>query len=530
VIHIVPHPPAGAPLVDDYLRGRGEAPRFYDGSPGRLDAYRIRLRDVGERFGPAERAAAAATLRPTSERARQRLEAFAARGGAMVTTGQQAGLFGGPLYTLYKALTAIKLAEALETELGILVLPVFWVASEDHDWAEVNHTWVVDERDRLLRISIQGVNAPLLPVSARRIVEVAGALDALGQAFAPTEHINEQLKRFLGVYRAGEPVAAAFSHLLEEVLRGFDLCLVDAASPQLKRASRPFLAEEVRAPEVSERLLAERTAELLSAGYHEQVAVQSGATQLFIHTERGRERLLHDGLARIARESGSRWDVSQLLDRLEREPESLSPNALMRPVVEAGVFPTIAYVGGPAELAYLAQAQPLFGRFGIRAPVAVPRFSATLVEPRIARYLQRLGLDTDQLSTPRHTLLARIVREHLPSGLDTSLAALRRELVEGFSRVADHAGAIDPTLDGVVGSARNRALRQVAQMERRIEREFRRGHGELERRLDAVLNHLHPRGQPQERVLNALPFVAAGGERLLHEIHAAIRPPWEDGA
>jgi bacillithiol synthase len=529
-MRIVPHPPAGPLLVRDYLQGREGARLFYDGGPEDLGAYRDRWSGVQRRFDARRRQAAAAALRPTSDRSRARLERFVREGGAMVTTGQQAGLFGGPLYTLYKALTAARLAASLEVELGVVVLPVFWIASEDHDWAEIDHTWMVDAGDELRRISIQGLNTSSSPVSERRLEGVGAALDEVSDVIENIGDGADWLTLLRGVYRPGAPVAAAFGDLLGALLGGFDFCMADAADRPLKEASIPILEEEIRAPELTERCLTERADALTAAGYETQVPLLPGAAQLFVHTALGRERLLHAGSERTARESRERWSAEALIQATRADPVRVSPNALLRPVVEAHLFPTLAYVGGPAELAYLAQAAPLFGRFGLRAPVAVPRLSVTLVESRIDRYLQRLGLEVGDLSAPRHELLARLVRAHLPSDVTTAVQALRTGLVEGFAGIEGPAAEIDPTLRGAVGSARNRALGRVARLQRRIEREFRRRHGEIERRLDAVLHRLRPGGEPQERVLNALPFVASGGEHLLRELLEAVSIPWEEGS
>ncbi|HEV2130704.1 MAG TPA: bacillithiol biosynthesis BshC, partial [Longimicrobiaceae bacterium] len=157
----------GGRLVRDYLAGSAALEPFFAGSPFALADYRAKWQELQRRFGRRERDGAASALRPTSSRAAERLRRFVEEGGAVITTGQQAGLFTGPLYTIYKILSAVRLAEALEAELGILVLPVFWSASEDHDWEEVNHTYVVGSDDELRRLATSSSDPRPLPMSER---------------------------------------------------------------------------------------------------------------------------------------------------------------------------------------------------------------------------------------------------------------------------------------------------------------------------------------------------------------------------
>src|SRR5688572_27822302 len=164
-------PLRGSRLVDDYRAGKPEAARFFSGHPGDLQAFRAKLAEVGRRFGRTERETAAAAVRPTSPGAAARLARFVEEGGAMVTTGQQAGLFTGPMYTIHKILTAIRLAEALEERLGIVVLPVFWAAYEDHDFAEANHAYLVDGAGKLRRLAVSATDARPLPMSEMRLGE-----------------------------------------------------------------------------------------------------------------------------------------------------------------------------------------------------------------------------------------------------------------------------------------------------------------------------------------------------------------------
>ena len=440
----------------------------------------------------------------------------------MVTTGQQAGLFTGPLYTVHKILTAIRLAEALERELGGVVLPVFWVASEDHDFAEVNHAYAVTEAGELRRCAVSATADVPVPMSEMRLGDdVDGALVDFVQSVSVEGDNTNHLRSILADYRPGTTLAEAFLRTILRLFSGFDLCVTDAADPAVKRGSaRVLLAEAERAPE-HERLVADRSERLAAAGYPPPVTVMEGASNLFYHGPAGRERLYRDGEALAARESRRRLSLDDLRGLLADEPRALSPNVLLRPVAESAVFPTLAYVGGPAETAYFAQIQPLFESLGIRPPLAFPRFSATIVPAEVERAQAEAGIEPDELALPEHELWERVARRHLPAGVVGAVLEVRGALAEGFGRVADVSRGIDPNLEPAVGARRDRALLEAARMERTIVRHFKQRHPELQRAVWLARNHLRPLGLPQERVLTVFQYLARE-PRLLHLLAEAM--------
>jgi bacillithiol synthase len=518
--------------VEDLRAGRPEAVRFFAGRPDDLAAYRAKLAEVRGRFGRAERARAAAAVRPTSAAAAARLARFVEKGGAMVTTGQQAGLFTGPMYTVHKALSAIRLAEALEARLGVVVLPVFWCASEDHDFAEAGHTFAVDGAGKLRRLAVAPTDPRPLSMSAMRLGEdVESVLDDLGKIVGRHRSTRVDLRDILCAYRPGETVGSAFRATVERLFAGFDLLVADAADPALKAASLPVLLGEAEGAEAHEGRLARRSAEIEAAGYAAQVAVMEGAANLFIHGPAGRERLQRAGAGWAAPAAGLRFTPAELAARIRAEPGAFSPNVLLRPVVESAVFPTLAYVGGPAEVAYFAQAGALFDAFGIRAPVAFPRFSARVVPAEVAAERDALGLTDAELALPAHEVETLLAARRLPPEVRAALGELRAGMVGGFGALIDAAAGIDVNLVGALGARRNRALLEAAAAERKILAHLKRRDPAVAVALPRVRNHLAPLGIPQERVLNVVPFLAAQ-PTLLHDLAARmeVRFGAEDGA
>jgi bacillithiol biosynthesis cysteine-adding enzyme BshC len=519
----------GGRLLDDYLSGADAAAAFYAGHPYDPEAYRRKLEEVRARFAdPAARERASSAMTPTTPRAAERLRRFVREGGAMVTTGQQAGLFGGPLYTLHKALTAVRLAEALERELGVLVLPVFWVASEDHDFAEVNHAYAVDGAGELRRLAVgAGKRLPRSMSRTRLAAEVEEVREAYLEAIGAGDD-GDRLRGILSPYRAGETVAGAFREALSRLFAderhgGLDLYLTQADDPQLKAASLPVLLGEAERAAEHERRVAGQTVRLEEAGYAPQVVVLEGATNLFYESEvAGRERLHREGGELVARESGRRFTAEEVEHELRAHPGRFSPNVFLRPVVESAVFPTLAYVGGPAETAYFAQIRPLFEAFGIRMPLVFPRLSATLVPGEAEETRAELGLQVAELALPEHEALERLAHRHLPPEVEHRLAELRRAVVEGFAGVMDAAGELGPDLALALGGRRNAALLEVARAERKVVRHFKQRHPGLLGGLRRVRNHLRPLGLPQERVLTVFQYLARRPS-LLRDLANAMR-------
>ena len=533
-------PLRGSRLVDDYRAGRSEAARFFSGHPADLGAFRAKLDEVRRRFGRAEREWAAAAVRPTSPGAAARLARFVEEGGAMVTTGQQAGLFTGPMYTIHKILTAIRLAQALEDALGIVVLPVFWSASEDHDFAEASHAFAVDGGGTLHRISVTATDPRPLPMSEMRLGEdVNAASGELLEVLASHGCTDDDFTRLLDAYQAGETVAGAFREMVQRMFAGFDLLVTEASDPQVKLGSAAVLRGAVEDAAEHERLLRDRTAEMEAAGYTAPVTVMPDAANVFFHGPAGRERLARSGDGWVAREARMRFTTEEISARMLEEPGAFSPNVFLRPVVESAVFPTLAYVGGPAETAYFAQIGPLFRAYGIRPPVAYPRLSVRLVPEEAAEKARALALTEEELRLPEHELLSAVARRRLPESVNERLHRLRVGLIDGFGELMDIGADIDWNLDMALGARRNRALLEVADAERKILSHIKKADTGITRDLPFVRNHLAPRGTPQERMLNVFPYLAIH-PTLLHDIAARMEiafdaesadpPPVPDGA
>lgn len=524
--------PAGPELVRDYVAGEGDAPAFFRGSFRDPEAYRAKADEVRGRFGREDRERAAEAIRAPTPEARERLERFVDEEGFFVTGGQQPGLFTGPLYTVYKALSAVRLADALERLLDVPVLPLFWVASEDHDWAEVNHTWVVDLENDLRRVELTHPHAddqrPIhrVPLEASIRDTVSTFLGHLPNTdFSP---------RWAGLledaHREGRTLSEAFTEVLDGLLGHLGLFQVDAADPGLKRASRDLLEDELEAAAEHEALLTRVAARLREAGYHVQVPILEGGVNLFVEGPAGRERVYADDGTFHLRHSEKRMTPDELRERIRNEPGAVSPNVILRPVVENAIFPVLATIGGPGEMAYYAQLGEYFESHGIRMPVVHPRFSVTLLESKILKVLEKFDLQVSELETPHHELASRLTREEVPDRVQRALGKLRGAIGEGAGELLDAAREIDPTLKGPVTHARNTAFSELDSVEKKIVHALKEQNEIALQQLEKAQLHVFPQGKPQERVLNVFYYLVRYGEELIPELLERFQPPVAEGS
>jgi bacillithiol biosynthesis cysteine-adding enzyme BshC len=506
------------------VRGEPHLLRSFNGGFQDPAAFREKAREVDRRFHRDGRARALSFLAPAPPAAADALRRFVDDGGYFVTTGQQPGLLGGPLYALYKALSAVKLARVLEAMLGRPVLPVFWVASEDHDWAEVDHTHVLDVHNevRTIRIPAQegGLHRPLHRIRLAAGVEegVATFIEAL-----PRSDFGD---RYLTLIREavspGVTLPDSFRSLLGGILSHLPLLFVDGAHPALKAASLPVLFRELEEAGPQLALLSRSTSRLEREGYHVQVPILEGGVNLFFEGPQGRERLFLDGDGFRLNRSGARLSAGEIRDRAGDDPTLLSPNVFLRPVVESTLLPTLAYVAGPGELAYYAQLSDFFEAHGVRMPVIVPRHSVTLVEAKVGKVLEKFRLSPDSLDRPYHELASEIARDEVPVAIREALGEFRGTVGRSAGTLAKAVQELDPTLKGPVTTARNAAFAALDEAERKVVQAVKRQNEIALEQLEKAQRHLFPLGKPQERVVNPFYFLARYGPELVDALLEAF--------
>jgi len=445
----------------------------------------------------------------------------------VVTTGQQPGLFTGPLYSVHKALSAAALARALERRWRRPVVPVFWIAGDDHDFAEASTATWMDATGTLVDWSLPArpASAPQLPMSQEQlpasVVDGLSLLEAGLPAGQARDATVDWLRRH---YVAGATLHGAFSGAMAELLAPFGIVCFDPTHRSAKLAQAPLLATALhRAVELDRAL-----ASLPEAGTG--IAAGEGATLVFVTTTEGRERLLIDGEHFRTRRSGARFTRAEIDALLAREPERFSANVLLRPVVESALLPTVAYVAGPGELAYLErQASALYPLLDVARQVPVPRWSGTVVERWAERLLERLDLDLGAVLSDDGRVARRVLERDFPGDAREAIDSLRRQISSSGGLIAAAGKRIDPVLERAV-TGRMRRLDQISgDVEKVLLRHLRKREDIAHAQYARLVAGLRPRGKPQERVLAAPSFRGRYGEAWLNGVFESISA-WADRA
>ena len=421
-----------------------------------------------------------------------------AAGATAVITGQQATLFAGPNYTILKAATAVKLARAIDAA-GVPAVPVFWVAAEDHDNQEIESTYILDRDSALTQVRVNLANADSSPVGWLTLGgDVSEAISKCLSSL-PSSEFQPQLRELMECsYKPGSSPVDAFSRMLEKIFEGSGLILANPLNPNLRQLAQPTLLEAVRRNSEIRSAVQARGRALSEAGYHEQVKVDVNFTGLFAYRGKSRQPLRPEEL---------------------REDLQLSANVLVRPAMQDSIFPTAAYVGGPAEVAYFAQAGAVYDVLGRHVPPVFPRISATVLESRITRALKKYGIDFMDVFRGRDFLLRKAV------------ASVQG--VEVFDRVRDKIGAeldmlspalsaVDATLGGALDTSRQKILHQVEALRTKFVNAEARRNETMERQLESITNSIFPEKKLQERVINISSFLVRYGFGFTRRLEEAL--------
>ncbi len=491
------------------------------------------LRDQNARF-------AGGALEPQAKRSLERLEA----GALAIVTGQQVALFGGPAYTFYKALTALRVAADL-TRGGLEAVPIFWMAGEDHDLAEVNHVfwqsggapdkleWAGDAHTEE---QTEGRTVGSIPLGKGIEPLVRKAAGALGGSFAGNTSAGNALASELSealtaAYRPNETFGSAFARLMSALFAARGLILLDPQDARLHQLAAPLLQRTAQQREELIAALLAQDKKLEKSGYHAQVRVTERSTLLFrivggrildgrnetVRALDGRRVALKKVNSEFAA-AAEHFSPQELHEAIATSPELFSPNALLRPVVQDFLLPTAAYIAGPAEIAYFAQNSVLYKKLLGRMPAILPRPSFTLVEPEVARLLARYELEPADALRGRQSLAAKMERRHIPRGLAAKLDAEQKKLVRMLAGLRKPIANLDPTLAGALETATRKMLYQLENLRRKAGRAADFRTGVLTKHEQVILSSLYPQHGLQERSLSLLPFLARHGADLFDDL------------
>ena len=433
-------------------------------------------------------------------------------GAFVVVTGQQVGLFGGPLMSLFKITSALALTERVQ-QAGVDCVPVFWLASEDHDLDEVNQALFLTHEFQPVSFKANTAGITGSPVAHIRFAEgtdelVAQAAGLLGESLA-ADYLRES-------YATGETFSNAFAKLYTRLFAEHGLILLDPADAELHRIAAPLFVDAVQHSAELDLAVLERNRELQAAGYHEQVKVTRESTPLFALVDGARVPIHRANSAYTIRTE--RLSGKELERRIGATPENFSANVLLRPVLQDYWLPTLAYIGGPAEVAYFAQAAVLYEKLLGRITPILPRMSATLIEPRIERLLLKYEVQLPELFHGECQLRDCLAARSLPKELKDDFEVARRAVQVNLQRISTSLGKLDPTLVEAAERAASKVRYQVDRLEKRAAQAELRRTEILARHAAQIENALYPNKSLQEREIAALSFYATYGPELIDRL------------
>jgi len=508
--------PHTSKLIHDYTENFSRLQNFYEHKP-ELHAAEAHARQLN--FPADRRREVAAILRgdnlvfgggPETENNLRRLE----NGAVAIVSGQQVGLFGGPAYAFYKALTAIESARELSLS-GIEAVPIFWMATEDHDIDEIRHTtWFHEGKLHKLVLpppSEESRPAGRVPLGA----EIEGLLREIEDSLTGPGG-SELLEILRSCYTPRETYGSSFAKLFAKLFSPHGLILLDPLNPKLHAIAAPILRQALEQRDELNEALLQRDRELEKAGYTPQVKVTSKST-LLVAMEDGKREVISaaNGKFSFGGKSNARAD---LIKRVSAEPESFSPNALLRPLMQDYLLPTVVYYGGPAEIAYFAQSQVLYKSLLGRMPVLLPRADYTLVDPKAVRILEKYKLKVEDAWLGSQTLRKKMYSTNVPVELARSFDGNLGQIEESIARLHKSIGEVDPTIQGTIERAGKRIRYQVEKMRAKTGAALDRHEKIVEQHADFLENLLYPHKGLQSRDLSFLPFLLRLGSGGLGEL------------
>jgi len=516
-------------LFADFLSDFSQVQQFYPRAPNFSDW--LTQETPGQRYDALRRACVSDILERQNKAwgASENTIANLARlraGASAVLTGQQVGLFGGPLFAIYKALTAVKLAEEA-TAAGVGAVPVFWLATTDHDLAEVNHTVLPGPQGSLQPVSTPSHGVEDAPVGT---IFFGDEIQPVVQSVAELLGDSQAADLLRAAYRPGETLGTAFARLFTHLFADWGVILLDPSDPEFHAIATPIYTAAIeRAAEIDQALL-ERGQALERAGYHQQVKVTPSSTLLFTMKDGARIPIHRriNGHSTDFLIGDQKLSQEDLLRQVAAAPHHFSPNVLLRPVVQDHLLPTLCYTGGAAEVAYFAQAAVVYQELSGRVTPILPRFSATLVEPKLQGLLERYGLSVPDFFQGEDALREKIAARILPAELQKAFDRAGATLEESLAAVRKALVQLDKTLAEAADNAGSKMQHQLETLRSRAARAELRQSEIASRHAQLLSSMLYPNKTLQEREIAGIYYVSRYGPEFLRDLYACLQTDCHD--
>jgi len=521
---LLPHLP---PLIDDYFYEYGKVREFFNGDFRELDAFRCQTERVQSRHISREDLAAVLNEQNKSygcgPQTLGHIEKIVRDQASAVVTGQQVGLFSGPLYTIYKALTAIKLSEQLNRcRLGCFV-PIFWLASDDHDLAEIDHIALMNKNNRLEEVRCQMPSSEFKIPASNLILpsEIIDCIQQLKDLTLDSEFKAEIIDHLSEAYQPGRSFVEAFARWMTRLFKSHGLIFIDATHPRLKELGSGVFYQEIAEESPSTRQATATSGRLRQAGYDTQIPLHEGILNIF-YTEQERHTIQWKEGTFAIKGTLLMSNKEELLTLAREKPFLFSPNVLLRPIYQDALLPTVAYIGGQAEIAYFAQMKGVYERFRLPMPVIYPRKNVTIVEKKVDHVLRKYNLRIPDLWSNAAGLIGEITKKQIPDSVDQALRLVLDHLERDFESLKGEIMAFEPTLKDSIDLAKGKMNQQLKFMEKKILQAATRRNETAIQQLHKAINNLYPNQHLQERVFNIVPYLIKYGYAFMDKLDPAI--------
>lgn len=529
------HIPQRDTLADLYIHHFERTASLYSYAPYKQDSYEKRLDEVAVMRGRVERSALTGALRAYNERVNQHpavqsnIDLLDRADSVAVIGGQQAGIMTGPLYTVHKAISILQLARQQCEILQVPVVPVFWIAGEDHDLDEVNHIWV--ERDPsisrakcLERVRFEVRDKRKVSVGQRKLVmeDVEVFLKKAADSHPDSPFKNVWMEKLRELAQQSQTLSDWFAHIFHWLFAHEGLVLFDSAAQEFKQIVAPFYAQLIEKAEAINEAVVEGSNRVEQIGFRPQVGVLAGQANLFIEENGERALLFKQGETFLTKDGKTAYSRKELTDIAYTHPERLSTNVVTRPLLQDYLFPTLSAVLGPGEIAYWGQYGQAFSLFGWNMPVLFPRVGFTLVEQDVRRTMEAFGLSADDAMFRLDAFREKWLNQQDDIGVEALFSELANDVAELHATRTRPVLSLNRGIAELVEKNRERILRELSYLENQVHRTIRLKYDSTLKQFDRVQRSFTPQGKPQERVYNVFSYVNQYG---LDWLNTLVREP-----
>jgi len=455
------------------------------------------------------------------EKTFENIDKLSDKRACVVFTGQQVGMLTGPLYTIYKTITIIKLAKYLESEIGIPVVPVFWMAADDHDFEEINNIHLIDRSNKISRFYYKPDETPdHVPLGFQTLDEnITKFNEQISSSLNQTEYCDDIVKMVKETYKPGMSICDAFGKMMGRLYSDSGLVIVNPADVRIKKLAVPIFQKEISDYKSSNQIIQLANVELGKLGYHTQVNRLENYLNLFYYTGRRSrvgvkdEEYFIDGV-------DMKYTLDELLELVADSPTNFSPNVLLRPVMQDYIFPTLAYIGGPSEVAYFAQIKDLHNHFGVQCPIVYPRLSATILDRYSIKTYEKYGLVHGDLVDDKKTqaTIKALVKDRIPGGLNDRLENDRAEIISRIMEIDGLLKGLDEGVKKTVQKSRGKVEYELKSLQEKIIKAYKKQNDGIVDSVTRTANFIFPESSMQERHLNVLTFLNKYGMGFIERL------------